>query len=363
MEAFMSQFRADNQAIAHTNAPQTEAQEYLNYVADKRSERNSNFLAADEKMLRIREIVEQIANANVPVLITGESGTGKEVIARLIHQASDRANKPFVGINCAALPPSLLESELFGYERGAFTGANQRHLGKFEQANGGTLLLDEVTEIEPALQAKLLRTLQEKQVERLGGNGPVDIDVRIIATTNRNIVDTVNEGNFRQDLYYRLHVIQLDIPPLRQRPKDISLLSNQYLADYALQFGREGIQLSQEAANRLLAYPWPGNVRELQNVMQRAILMARGNVIRAEELPLEEAPQFANDDWVKTLPIGRSMRDVETNFIIETIKHHRGNRTHAAKTLGISLRTLRNKINEFTSEGLHIQAPTTGKAL
>lgn len=340
--------------------------DYVNYVRESLANdttTQSEFITADEKMLRIKEIVDQIADANVPVLITGESGTGKEVIAQMIHQKSNRKDKSFVAVNCAALPPSLLESELFGYEKGAFTGAHQRHIGKFEQSSDGTLLLDEVTEMEPTLQAKLLRALQEKEIERIGGTGSVPVNTRIIATTNRDIKAIVNEGIFRQDLYYRLYVIHLEVPPLRERQKDVKVLAEHYLHKFTRQFGKRIDGLSADAMCKLQNYPWPGNVRELQNIIQRAILMAKGNRIESSDLPLLEAPRIADLDWVSALPIGRPMRDVETHFIIETLKDHNGNRTHAAKTLGISLRTLRNKINEFTAMGLEVPAPTSGKAL
>jgi two-component system response regulator FlrC len=341
--------------------------EYVDFVRSQQTteapQEDFAFITEDKKMLRIKEIVEQIANANVPVLITGESGTGKEVIARMIHKISSRNKEPFVAINCAALPPNLLESELFGYERGAFTGADKRHIGKFEQASGGTLLLDEVTEMEPGLQAKLLRALQEKEIERIGGSGTIAVNTRIIATTNRDIKAIVNEGSFRQDLYYRLYVIHLEVPPLRERRSDIDLLSKHYLNKFGKQFGKPNLQFAVPALERLSKYPWPGNVRELQNIIQRTILMSKGQIIEAQDLPLNPELKGDNLDWIRALPIGRPMRDVEIHFIIETLKSHSGNRTHAAKTLGISLRTLRNKINEFTALGITVPTPTTGKAL
>lgn len=362
----MDQPKFENQSAARSIIENTpNPNDYVNYVKENLASNipEHEFITADEKMHRIKDIVGQIANANVPVLITGESGTGKEVIAQMIHRKSDRHAEPFVAINCAALPTNLLESELFGYEKGSFTGAHQRHMGKFEQASGGTLLLDEVTEMEPALQAKLLRALQEREVERIGGTTPIPINTRIIATTNRDIKAIVNEGSFRQDLYYRLYVIHLEIPSLKERPKDIEILSTHYLNKYSGQFGKTISQISVGAMDRLQKYPWPGNVRELQNVIQRTILMAHGNTIEAEDLPLLEAPKTNTLGWVASLPIGRPMREVETQFIIETLKNHNGNRTHAAKTLGISLRTLRNKINEFTAMGHEVPAPTSGKAL
>ncbi len=315
------------------------------------------FLAADEKMIRIRDIVEQIANANVPVLITGESGTGKEVVARAIHKASDRAKKPFIAVNCAALPASLLETELFGHEKGSFTDAHQRHIGKFEQANGGTLLLDEVTEIDPALQAKLLRALQEKEIERVGGSGPIPIDCRIIATTNRDIAAHISKGTFRQDLYYRLYVIHMEIPALRDRAKDIDLLSQHFLTLFSEEFNKQGIEFTAEAKAKLQKYSWPGNVRELQNVVQRTVLMTSKQAVTADDIPIDTSFISTNLDWVRSLPIGLTLQEVETQFILATLGHHGGNRTHAAKTLGISLRTLRNKINEFTAAGIQVMAP------
>jgi two-component system response regulator FlrC len=356
-----------------TTVPMPSSAEYLQYVQDQRDVRPAarapedaqSFIAADDKMLRIKDVIEQIKDTNVPVLITGESGVGKEVVARAIHFSSARASQPFVAVNCAAMPAPLLESELFGHERGSFTGAVQRHVGKFEQANNGTLLLDEVTEMDPALQAKLLRALQEKEIERVGGNGPIPVKTRIIATTNRDLAQAVAQGQFRQDLYYRLHVIQLEVPALRERPNDVEALAMHFLRRYAEQFGKPMPELSADARARLRTHRWPGNVRELQNAVQRAVLLAAGPQITAADLPIEaEAPGMETlDGWVRHLPIGRQLRDLETQFILETLKHHNGNRTHAARTLGISLRTLRNKINEFTSEGIDVVAPTSGRAL
>jgi transcriptional regulator with PAS, ATPase and Fis domain len=217
--------------------------------------------------------------------------------------------------------------------------------------------------MEPALQAKLLRALQEKKIERIGGSGSINVNARIIATTNRDIKAIVNEGSFRQDLYYRLYVIHMEVPPLRERTKDIEVLSKYYLERFAKQFGKPPMQFAADAMEKLMRYPWPGNVRELQNIIQRAILMAKGNIIFANDLPLVEVKVQRNLDWIASLPIGRPMHEVETQFIIETLRSHQGNRTHAAKTLGISLRTLRNKINEFTAKGLEVPSPVSGKGL
>lgn len=363
----------NNGAIAHEiEDKKVSSSDYLNYIQEKQKQQKAqqaapvaptNFIFADEKMLRIREIIKQIADANVPVLITGESGTGKEVVARMIHSSSARKSDPFVAINCAALPSNLLESELFGFEKGAFTGAHQQHIGKFEQASGGTLLLDEVTETDQGLQAKLLRALQEQEIERLGGNGPIKVDTRIIATTNRDITRSVKDGRFRQDLFYRLYVIHLEIPPLRDRPKDIEVLTRHFLKAFSMQFKGEAVTLTADAMQKILKYTWPGNVRELQNVIQRAVLMSSGSTITAKEFILEQKKVDEDLEWVKHLPIGRKMQEVETQFILETLRIHNGNRTHSAKTLGISLRTLRNKINEFVLEGHEVPQPTTGKAL
>lgn len=361
-----------NGAIAHEptskSSPPPGPGDYLAYLKDQKTnekpQANSyNFIFADEKMLRIKEIIDQIADANVPVLITGESGTGKEVVARMIHKRSERTDGPFTAVNCAALPSNLLEAELFGYEKGAFTGAEARHLGKFEQASGGTLLLDEVTETDQGLQAKLLRALQEKEIERIGGNGPIPVNTRIIATTNRDIAQTVSEGKFRQDLFYRLYVIHLEIPPLRQRPKDIEVLTRHFLKQFSNQYRNQEITISADAMSQLVKYSWPGNVRELQNLLQRAVLMAQSNMLTSDDFNLASKEPKNELSWVKHLPLGQKMRTVETHFIIETLREHNGNRTHSAKTLGISLRTLRNKINEFLNEGYEVPQPTMGKPL
>ena len=356
-------FNDQSAATAIHSDSKLASNDYLNFMKESKLKKtdDSLFIAADEKMLRIKEIIDQIKNTNVSVLVSGESGTGKEVIAQALHEASDRAEKPFIAVNCAALPSNLLESELFGHEKGAFTGAMQRHIGKFELASGGTLLLDEITEMDTALQAKLLRALQEKEIERIGGNGPIPVETRIIATTNRNIMTAVSKGHFRQDLYYRLHVIHLEIPPLRQRPKDIELLANTFVERFGSKF-KKNVELTPDALGKLKAHPWPGNVRELQNVIQRSVILAGTPYISASDLPIETKNVQDPSTWIAHMPIGRPLKELETFFILETLKHHKGNRTHAAKTLGISLRTLRNKINEFTSEGLDVMGPQTGRA-
>lgn len=313
------------------------------------------------KMLEIKKMITQVAQSDAPILITGESGTGKEVVAKCVHQASLRAGERFVGMNCAAVPPTLLESELFGFERGSFTGADKRHAGKFEQAQGGTLLLDEITETDNALQAKLLRVLQEKEVERIGSDRPTPINVRIIATSNRDITREVQKGRFRSDLYYRLYVVHLDLPSLRERKQDIELLARHFLKKHPHpRFGLD-VGLSHCALQRLYDHNWPGNVRELENTLQRASLMIDQPQITATDLPIETSARTINDHWIEYLPVGKQMREVEMQFIIATLEHHNGNRTHAAKTLGISLRTLRNKINEFAALGVKVIGPSHGQ--
>jgi DNA-binding NtrC family response regulator len=256
----------------------------------------------------------------------------------------------------------LLESELFGHEKGSFTGAHSRHIGRFEQAHSGTILLDEITEMDFNLQSKLLRVLQEKEIDRIGGVAPIPIKTRIIATTNRDIGKFMNQGLFRQDLYYRLHVIHIEIPPLRERVGEIIPLAKHFISVYCNQFGRQEACLTSGSESQLKHYGWPGNIRELQNTIQRAILLSRNNEITVDDLNIY-APDSLDglNTWTNHLPVGNPLRDVETQFILATLKHHDGNRTHAAKTLGISLRTLRNKINEFHSEGLEVIGPTKRK--
>ena len=355
-------FQGKNQVAFGANHSGPSASTYLDYIQSRRGKRGGSeqrqlFTTADEKMKRIHDIIWQIADTNVPVLITGESGVGKEVISRSIHEAASQKERPYVAVNCAAMPATLLESELFGYEKGAFTGANQRKEGKFEAANNGTILLDEITEMDLALQAKLLRVLQEKEVDRIGGSTAVAINTRVIATTTRDIVAEVAKGTFRQDLYYRLYVLHIEVPPLRERKKDIEVLSHKFIGELAEKFERPNLTLSEDGLKKLLDYDWPGNIRELQNVLQRYVLLSSKDIIGPEIVTLEDQGVVSASEWISALPIGQPLRIVETQFILETLKNHNGNRTHAAKTLGISLRTLRNKINEFTAEGYEVMAP------
>ena len=309
----------------------------------------------DPEFSRIIEMAAHAAESSATILIEAESGTGKELLARMIHDRSPRRTGPFIAVNCAALPENLLESELFGFEKGAFTGASAAKAGKFELAGGGTLLLDEIGEMAPILQAKLLRVLQEKEVDRIGGRAPVPIDVRVIATTNRNLHDLSLRGNFRQDLYYRLNVVRLDIPPLRDRVEDIPLLTDFFCKRYGWQSGREELRVSYDAAARLRHHTWPGNVRELENAIQRAAALCSGSVIEPSDLFLSDLPTIIapahkreqEDSLNLGVSAGITMREMEKQLICRTLASTGGNRTHAARTLGISLRTLRNKLNEF----------------
>lgn len=347
----------------------TGASTYLDFIQNRRGmnpgtsgEKKPLFLTADEKMKRIQDIVWQIADTNVPVLISGESGSGKDTIAQAIHDAGQLKDRPLVVMNCGSVPTALLETELFGNEKDAFPGANSARVGKIEQANGGTLILDEITELDATMQAKVLRVLQDKEVERVGGRSKIAINTRIIASTSKDILGLVQKGLFRQDLYYRLYVIHIEVPSLRDRPKDVPLLAENFLTKFANENGKK-LSFTSESMAILTDHNWPGNVRELENVIQRAAIMADGEHINKNHLPLtQEEPKQTTAEWVQALPIGETLRTVETQFILETLKSHKGNRTHAARTLGISLRTLRNKINEFTAEGFEVMAPQSGRA-
>jgi two-component system response regulator FlrC len=303
-------------------------------------------ITKNKEMKRILKLAKEVADSNASVFIQGESGTGKELFARHIHNYSSRKDKAFVAINCAALPESLLESELFGHEKGSFTGAISRKKGKFELANHGTLLLDEISEMDYQLQSKLLRVLQEKEIDRIGGTAPVPVDVRFIATTNRDIEKQIDEGKFREDLHYRLHVIPFHLPPLRERKDDIPWLADYFIEKYCGINRRSVKGLTQEALASLMQMPWKGNVREFENVIERAVLMCKGDFIDAEHLFLTEKnrqPVTAAHPFMPTI----SLKEMEKNVIFTTLDQTNGNRTHAAEILGISVRTLRNKLNEY----------------
>ncbi|WP_067217835.1 sigma-54-dependent transcriptional regulator [Stappia indica] len=332
----------------------------------------SSIIYRDAAMASVVRLAEQIAPSDASVLVTGESGSGKEVISRYVHARSSRANRPFISINCAAIPEQLLESELFGHEKGAFTGAIARRIGKFEEANGGTLLLDEISEMDVRLQAKLLRAIQERVIDRVGGGKPVPVDIRIIATSNRDLAEAVRAGTFREDLLYRLNVVNLKLPPLRERPTDIVELASHFVERYARENGVRRRPISEEARRMLLANPWPGNVRELENTMHRAVLLAMGEEIDVDAIRMPDgspiapgrsadarlaADVAATAEAVSRALVGRTVADVERDLILDTLDHCLGNRTHAAKILGISIRTLRNKLNQYTDEGVNVPGP------
>ena len=303
------------------------------------------------KMEKLLDLGKNIAASTATVLIQGESGTGKELLARHIVEHSPRRDKPFVVLNCAAVPENLLESELFGHEKGSFTGAVNQRIGKFEMANHGTILLDEISEMSLQLQAKLLRVLQEFELDRVGGKGPIPIDVRVIATTNENLREAVDKGKFREDLFYRLNVIPITIMPLRERKEDIPVLVEHFLRrNGAKKAGRREITISQEAQALLLKYDWKGNVRELENFIERAALVCESDVIEPRHFFLDGTVKPRSES--KDVPVGSTLREMERQLILKTLEEVEGNRTHAAKILGVSIRTLRNKLNEYRADGL-----------
>jgi DNA-binding NtrC family response regulator len=338
----------------------------------------------NQSMLSLLEVAQNIAKSKSTIMIQSESGTGKELMAYFIHENSDRVKRPFVAINCAALPDTLLESELFGHAKGAFTGATQDYRGKFEQAHSGTILLDEISEMALPLQAKLLRVLQEYQIDKVGGKDPIPVDVRVIATTNQNLMEMVDSGKFREDLYFRLNVIPLALPPLRDRMDDVPVLVTYFVKKHSQMNKRNCPAVSRETLNILTNYHWRGNVRELENVMERALLLCNGEEIQPTHLLMSSqlGESSINEDLAaiatsttkspasassnaspvpaesQNLPdsglgieVGMSMREAEKRFIFKTLHEAKGNRTHAAKILGISIRTLRNKLNEYRAEG------------
>lgn len=312
-------------------------------------------VAVDPVSKDILKLARKVAKSDATVLLNGESGVGKEVYSRYIHQQSDRASQPFIAINCAAIPENMLEASLFGYEKGAFTGAVKSSIGKFEQAQGGTLLLDEITEMDLGLQAKLLRVLQEREVERLGGSNTIELDVRIIATSNRNLKNEVAEKRFREDLYYRLNVFPITIPPLRQRSLDIAALARKIIAQYSRAAG-QSIELSNAALELLSQHPWPGNVRELDNVMQRALILKQGNVIDADDIMFESTTRdlIPEDNDEESGKLHSDLRDRETEVIIDTLRGFKGSRKKTAEKLGISPRTLRYKLARLRQAGASV---------
>ncbi|WP_207476530.1 sigma-54-dependent transcriptional regulator [Arenibaculum pallidiluteum] len=390
--------------------------ELIAAVLEAVAQESHAIVSRDPAMADALRMADQIAPSDASVLIAGENGTGKELMARHIHRRSRRADQVFVAVNCAAIPENLLESELFGHEKGAFTGAVARRIGKFEEANGGTLLLDEISEMDIRLQAKLLRAIQERVIDRVGGTSPVKVDIRILATSNRKLEEEVRAGRFREDLFFRLNVVTLRLPSLRERPADIPVLATHFVKKYSELNGLPEKPIAPAALDLLSRHHWSGNVRELENTMHRAVLLARGPVIepdaviltngtRAEppapQAPAYQAPAYQAPagyasaaasarasagyaayagggrimappppaaDQAGAVPgaavaalVGRTMADVERDLILETLNHCLGNRTHAANILGISIRTLRNKLQQYRDEGLPIPLPGGGE--
>ena len=372
----------ENDAKAAVDAIHAGAKEYIPLppnaeiiaaVLEAVTSESHELIYRDEAMANVIKLANQVAKSDASILITGESGTGKEVLARHVHRKSSRASKPFISLNCAAIPENLLESELFGHEKGAFTGALARRIGKFEEADGGTLLLDEISEMDVRLQAKLLRALQERVIDRVGGNQPVPVDIRIIATSNRNLSQAVLEGTFREDLLYRLNVLNLHIPPLRERPADVQALAEHFVEKYAASNGVPVRPLSMEAKQQLGINRWPGNVRELENTLHRAVLLNMEDEIGTEALRTPDGSRL--DEMIATGEhgpaaqaavtaqtvtrnlVGQTVAEVERDLILQTLDHCLGNRTHAATILGISIRTLRNKLRQYATDGIDVPEP------
>ncbi|MEM8727666.1 MAG: sigma-54 dependent transcriptional regulator [Chlamydiota bacterium] len=311
----------------------------LLFLLDK-GKSKKKVIVESPRMKRILRQVEKIAKSQSNVFIFGESGTGKEVIAGLIHLHSKRDGQPFIGVNCAAVPDNLIESEFFGHEKGAFTGAHQKRIGRFERADKGTLLLDEVSEIPLALQAKFLRVIQERELERVGGTEAIHVDVRLISTSNREMKEAIDEKTFRSDLYYRLNVVPIYLPPLRERKEDILPLANHFLVEVCQRDQIPLKRFSKKAEEKLLSYSWPGNIRELRNVIEQGVVMDYSNIIEEEHFPVDLRKSE------EVLPIV-TIKELEKKHILRVLDHFDGNRTRSAKALGISIRTLRNKLNDY----------------
>ncbi len=342
--------------------------EMIGAVLAAATRENHALIYGDKKTEAILKMAKQIAPSEASVLLTGSSGTGKEIFSRFVHDNSKRANQKFVAVNCAAIPEALLESELFGYEKGAFTGAVSRRIGKFEEASGGTLLLDEISEMDISLQAKLLRAIQEKEIDRLGGKSPIKVDTRIIATSNRDLEKCTLDGTFRQDLYYRLNVININIPDLKDRVGDIVVLAKHFIKKYSELNGLPMKDLSPKAEELLLNYLWPGNVRELENTMHRAVLLSAGEEISEDAIILQtpsavrEVKENNTDKKANTTEafVGKTVAEVERKLILDTMEDTLWNRSAAATILGISIRTLRNKLKQYQEEGYTIPSSNQG---
>lgn len=328
-----------------------ELKEQVSYLREELEKNTGKTIIGESpKMQEVLKIVERVANTNATILVLGESGTGKEVIANAIHYNSDRRDKPYVKVNCGAIPENLIESELFGYEKGAFTGATARKIGKFERARGGTIFLDEVGELDLAMQVKLLRVLQEKEFERVGGNEVVKIDIRVIAATNRDLLKMVQEGSFREDLYYRLNVIPIQIPPLRNRKEDIPLLIEYFLDRYGKDIGRKNMSISREAQEKLITYKWNGNIRELENVVERMAILSQENIIKVENLPREIAYSEIVEEEILLPQEGICIEDLERSLILQALERTEYNQTKAAKLLGMSRHTLLYRMEKYGIE-------------
>lgn len=424
----------ENDAKAAVSAIRAGAKEYVPLPPDAEliaavleavAEESQQILTRDPRMQQVLKLAEQVAPSDASVLITGDSGTGKELMARFLHVKSRRSEKPFVSVNCAAIPDNLLESELFGHEKGAFTGALTRRIGKFEEADGGTLLLDEISEMDVRLQAKLLRAIQEREIDRVGGTTPVRVNIRVLATSNRNMEESVKKGDFREDLFFRLNVVNVQLPSLKERPKDIGLLAEFFAEKYAEANGMPKKRLAPDALARLEAHHWRGNIRELENTIHRGVLLSLSDIIGADAIHLTyesdspaatvstaaqrltanapsqpkapEPPVEDAMDMLEALPfpsrslgspggtipttdaqpdrddaaenamiagtaslVGRTVAEVERDLILDTLSHTLGNRTHAATILGISIRTLRNKLKQYSEEGVDVPMPGEG---
>jgi len=346
-------FAMKNGAIDYITKPfvANELINKLNKVKNTTISTQKELICNDDQMKELLVIADQVAKTDASVLISGESGTGKEILARFLHEHSLRSKQPFIAINCAAIPDNMLEALLFGYEKGAFTGAYQATAGKLEQANGGTILLDEISEMPLSLQAKLLRVIQEKEVERLGGNKLIKLDVRFISTTNRILSKEVDSGAFRKDLYFRLNVFPLSIPALRERPKDIIPLAKYFINQFS---ANNQLILDDEAIAKLKRYQWFGNIRELQNVMQRSVILARNNVITPDVILFEQADGELNENSIVNESLEERMTDKENDLILQVLKECNGHREQSANKLGISSRTLRYKISRMKKMGIKI---------
>jgi DNA-binding NtrC family response regulator len=330
------------------------------YLTQDNEESSQVLLGNSAGMENLRQLIRKVARTQATVLIQGESGTGKELVARALYRESPRANAPFIKVNCAAVPENLIESEFFGHEKGAFTGALNKREGRFELAHGGTILLDEISEISPNVQAKLLRVLQERELERVGGNRTIKVDVRVIATTNRNLEQSVEKKEFRQDLFFRLNVVPIPVPPLRDHREDVPYLAEEFMRRYTRKHGVNVQGFSKEALKVLTNHSWPGNVRELQNVVERAVILCGENgVLEPETLGLNRPTPAAPSPEGSTPSEDIALAELEKRHILSVLNRCKGNRTHAARILGVSIRTLRNKLHEYngTEAGLDENEP------